>query len=136
MTLLKRVKSIAERLREREPESRLEPWTTEQASKLMAKHSQIPEDYLQYLKLIGSGSIGRSRFMVYGGFLQPKEIYGPDGNLRFPGIVLIGDDFAGDCLGYNTFADWELGWISSSQRWDRDSKNKLFIDFVEDWFLK
>jgi hypothetical protein len=129
MTLSERVQDVAARLRLREPKSRLDPWTEKQLLELKTHYTEVPEDYLLYLKLVGSGSIGDSRFVVYGGFLEPNEVYGPDA-LRFSGILLIGDDFAGDCLGYNTRANWELGWISSSQRWDPETKNKAFIDLL------
>jgi hypothetical protein len=66
--------------------------------KLLASCPGLPADYLAYLKSVGWGETASGR-MIYGGPISPEDVYGTDTECK--DIVLLGDDFAGNCFGYN-----------------------------------
>jgi hypothetical protein len=97
------LRSILERVF---PDTKLEPISDEIATTYAEQYPGIPEHYLQLLKHFGWGDLGQGSFMIYSGPIEAKDIFGPDP--RLSGIWLIGDDFAGWCLGLNPHDDWCL----------------------------
>lgn len=80
---------------------------------LFAMWPDLPADYLAYLREAGPGPTANGR-MIYGGPVSPQEIYGDD--LAQPDVVLLGDDFAGYCLGYD-LASSRYGEVAPDGRW-------------------
>ncbi len=73
----------------------------------------LPADYLAYLRKVGAGPTANGR-MIYGGPIPSHEIYGEDVDPK--GLVLLGDDLAGYCLGYD-FAAACYGEVTPDGSW-------------------
>jgi hypothetical protein len=118
------------------PASRLETLSTAEIDRIRSSFPGIPEDYLEFLGVVGYGRIGLSDFMVYSGPVHPDEIYDPPTAESLGGIVLVGDNFSGDCVGYDTKSDWGIGEIDSSNEFQALYGGiTTFIEMVADRFL-
>jgi hypothetical protein len=51
-------------------------------------------------------------------------------------VLLIGDDFSGYCVGYDTGSNWAFGGVDSNGEFGELSGTGSFTEFVEDWFLR
>src|SRR5262249_42931025 len=96
------------------PDSSLEPLSSDKIEKLQRKYRGIPADFLDFLRVVGAGNIGRCSFKIYGGFIEPSEVYDPVTADKLDGIYLVGDDFSGYCVGYDTKKKWKIGEVSSN----------------------
>lgn len=90
------------------PASRLEPVTPEQLAAELRDHPDAPADYLEFLRRVGWGSLGDGNFMIYSGLVEPVDIFDPVTAADLPGLLLLGDDFGGWSLGFDTSAGWRL----------------------------
>ncbi|MEZ6128796.1 MAG: hypothetical protein R3C59_08950 [Planctomycetaceae bacterium] len=85
-------------------ESDVQCLSDEQVSAILAAYPDVPEDYLAYLVEIGWGAIAMS-FVIYNGPKSFSDVYlrsdAPDT------VVLIGDNMAGKCMGYDT-STWDI----------------------------
>ena len=88
------------------PDTALETLSAEEASAIGREHPGIPEHYPAFLRHVGWGSLGPGAFMLYSGPVAAEEVFGPAPALS--GVWLVGDDFAGWCLGLDSRADWRL----------------------------
>jgi hypothetical protein len=88
---------------------------------------------LEFFKEFGCGRIGNSRYMLYD-LISPDEIFDPVTATGLEGVVLIGDDFAGDHEAYNTKSDWQFGTVGGGGRFSPHSRYRDIVDFIEDWF--
>ncbi|MGG3527710.1 SMI1/KNR4 family protein [Bacillus pseudomycoides] len=68
----------------------------------------IPQDYIIFLKEVGYGSVSNAYFMFYGGLIEADEIYDADENPEIKTVLLFGDNFAGDAIGFQTTNSWEI----------------------------
>jgi hypothetical protein len=73
---------------------------------LINLYPSIPLDFLSFLSEIGAGEIGRANFVLYGGFMESRDVYGetPAG---LEHVLLFGDDMQGFCCGFDT-RDWTV----------------------------
>src|SRR6476659_8868857 len=62
----------------------------------------VPQDYISFLKEVGYGSVSNSYFMFYGGLIEADEIYDADENLEIKTVLLFGDKFEVDAIGFKT----------------------------------
>lgn len=90
---------LQESLREAFPTSRLSPMPSGELLELRQRYPHLPDHYIEFLKNIGWGSIGESSFMFYEGPVEPAEIYDARTASELAGILFIGDNFGGWCLG-------------------------------------
>lgn len=90
---------------------KLKPLPSEDAMDLRRSHTGIPEDYVEFLEMIGAGTLGRSQYSLYSGPVDPEEIYGETCEVR--GAVIIGDDFSGCNVGFD-LQNWEVIEIDST----------------------
>lgn len=77
----------------------LTPLSDQQRSRNFDAGFDPPDDYVRFLSTIGWGSLGASSFMLYGGLVDPIEIYGDRPDLPRD-MRLFGDDFAGNNVGF------------------------------------
>lgn len=96
------------------PDTVLETLSEEGLSAIRREHVGIPEHYPAFLRHIGWGSFGPGVFMVYNGPIYAEEIFGPAPTLS--GVWLIGDDFAGWCLGLDSRDGWGMVGVESPDR--------------------
>ena len=116
------------------PRSRLNPVPPRQIAIIRKKYAGIPEDYLKFLSIVGEGTIGDGRFKIYGGPIQPDEIYDADTAASLAGVVLVGDNFGGWCVGYDSENDWVFGGVDSSGKFGPISEETL-ASLLTSWYL-
>ncbi|WP_150561949.1 hypothetical protein [Pandoraea bronchicola] len=49
---------------------------------------------MDFITQVGFGELGDSSFMLYGGLLEPEEVFG-EADPLLAGLLLLGDDFQG-----------------------------------------
>jgi hypothetical protein len=81
------------------PGSSLTAMADAELGQLRRRHPHLPAHYFEFLRNVGWGSIGEMGFMFYQGPMEPSEIYDvmTAGDLK--GVLFIGDNFGGWCLG-------------------------------------
>jgi hypothetical protein len=131
----KRIRAIRDALRARYPESRLKPLSPSEIAGLKACYPGFPEHLDLFFREVGCGCIGDSRFMIYP-LLEPAEVYDPQTAGSLPGIRLVGDDFAGWCVGYDTNAGWQFGGIGGNGQFSRVPGCSSLVDLIERWFVQ
>ena len=90
------------------PESRIEPVTEEQLAAVRREYPDAPVHYTEFLRRVGWGSLGRSNFMLYSGLVGPADIFDPATAAELSGLAILGDDFSGCVIGFDTQAGWRL----------------------------
>ena len=81
-----------------------------QADQLKTDYN-APEDFISFLLNVGFGRIGAGALQIYDGFVYVDEIFGYS-TAESENILLIGDDYQGNCIGYNP-EDWSVVEVSS-----------------------
>lgn len=90
-------------------ETHVQPLTDEQISEIRTTYPGIPEEYLSYLLEIGWGAIAMS-FVVYRGPISFSTVYSNASVGET--IILLGDNMAGKCMGYDT-STWDIVEVRS-----------------------
>lgn len=85
--------------------SDLEPVTEDHLRLVNAAFGELPSDYLDFLREIGSGPIGEDDFTVYQGPASAADILGPN-----PPEALRDLIFVGDACGNPVALDRSAGW--------------------------
>ena len=101
-------------------------------NELLQLQNHLPEltfEYLDFMRSIGWGPIGHSRFMIYSGPIEPESIFDAAAAEELAGILLIGDDFAGWSVGFDTRQNWKLIGIDSSDTKEIESLGVSLVDF-------
>ncbi len=124
---IRRLNRIRDVIRERFPESRLKPLTEKQLIAVKRRHPKVPAQVLEFFKVVGCGSIGASRYMIYG-LIDAVEVFGQGSAADLDGIVLIGDDFAGHHEAYDTNSKWRFGTMGGSGRFQPHTVYSDFLD--------
>jgi hypothetical protein len=133
--MLRRLRRIRDVIRERFPESRLDPLSAEQVAAVKRRHPKVPAEVLKFFEIVGCGSIGPSRYMVYA-LIDATEIFGEGCAAELGGVVLIGDDFSGQHEGYDTKNGWQFGTVGGNARFEPHSAYHDFAEFIERWFVE
>jgi hypothetical protein len=133
--LVRRLRRIRDVIRERFPDSQLEPLTDEQLTAVKQRHPKAPAQVLRFFEVVGCGSIGPSRYMVYA-LIDAVEIFGPGNTAELNGVVLVGDDFAGHHEAYDTKAAWRFGTVGGGGRFVPHTVYRDFVEFIERWFVE
>lgn len=115
------------------PDSRLTPVPAEELERLQAMWPEAPADYIEFLRSVGAGTIGNGRFMVYSGLVEPDSIYDAETAGDLDGVILIGDDFAGYCLGYDVKKRWRLGEVDESGEFEAEEPGMTFTAWLSDF---
>ena len=119
------------------PESTLKLMTDDQRTALLNEFPGLPSDYVQFLSEVGSGTIGDSRYSIYGGPMEPSFIFDQITAAGLQDVVLIGDDFAG---GHEAIRFEDSGAVfgtvdSLDGRFEPD-EGETFTSFIVSWFAK
>ena len=93
---------LAMRISEAFPGSQLCPLSEEQIVALQSNYENLPIDYLAFLTSVGWGNIGECRLMLYSGPVSAGEILDAYSFPALNQVMLIGDDFNGGHIGYDT----------------------------------
>ena len=96
---------------------------------LRTEYPSVQADYLDYLREIGHGDLGDGSYMIYGGLLRSDEIYDPETAHDLRSILFFGDDFRGQCAGFDTSQNWVVVEVESTDlSWSEMSKS--FEEFI------
>lgn len=108
--------------------------TTAEITELCDEFPGIPEDYLDYLTEVGWGSFRECQYMVYGGLIDPDEIFDAETVATFnQRVVCFGDNFSGDPGGFLPDENWNVVeiWYGSLIY----ETNKTFGAFIREQML-
>lgn len=97
-----RVHRIRQILLKRLPDSRLTPMSEP------PKHPGLPEHLVCLFSELGTGTIGRGRYAIHD-LMSPAEVYDEKTAASLEGILIVGDDFSGNCEAYDTSQGWTFG---------------------------
>ena len=89
------------------PTSHLEPVAKPELDVICRDHSGVPGHYLAFLREVGYGALDGS-FMIYGGLVDPDDIFDPDRAAGLAGLVFFGDTFGGTIFGFDTREGWRI----------------------------
>jgi hypothetical protein len=95
------------------PACRLEPVAEPELAAISRRFPGVPEHYLDFLRHVGWGSLV-DNFMLYGGLVEPDEIFDAETAAGLAGIVFLGDNFAGEVVGFDTRDGWRLVGFDNS----------------------
>ena len=84
----------------------LVPVSHERLAVLRVEDPAMPEQFFVFLRDVGCGTVGNSSYSIYGGLVEPCEIYSEEDATEFSGIMLFGDDFSG----------WNAGIVMATGR--------------------
>tara|TARA_B100000745_G_C20007236_1_gene342051 strand:+ start:40 stop:441 length:402 start_codon:yes stop_codon:yes gene_type:complete len=101
------------------------------AEKFKSIYPNLPEDYLSFLKEIGSGEIGNAAYIIYNGVLSPDEIYDETTAEDLSDILIFGDDMQGYCSGFDVEHGWTVVEIDPADMSYRKTFD-CFSDFIRD----
>lgn len=87
--------------------SRMKPLGPSELKALVATSVALPTDYVAFISEIGYGEIGNAQYMIYGGLMEPDEIYGTT-SPEVSNILLFGDDFQGFNAGFKIDDGWRV----------------------------
>ncbi len=88
------------------------PLKQDEIDQLRKKYGEIPKDFLDYLSIVGAGSVNDCRYMIYGGLLSPSEYFDPEDIEELENHILcFGDDFAGNPAGFLPKNNWRIAEI-------------------------
>ena len=86
-------------------------FTLRQANKMRKKHPGVPEEFIDYLRVIGYGSFRECQFKVFGFLATSKDIFGDSySELEEPDVPVLcfGDNFSGDLSVFLPTEDWTV----------------------------
>lgn len=102
---------------------------------LSADHSQVPAEYVAFMKELGWGEVGKAAYILYEGLLTPGQIYDEDDELPLDGILLFGDDMQGYCSGFDTNNGWvvvDIDPVSREAHQVADSFSEYIREMLND----
>ncbi|QDU96427.1 hypothetical protein [Lignipirellula cremea] len=107
------LEKLSSLLRSQYPDSQLEPVNELDLQSLLNSHPDFPEHLFAFYRKIGCGSIGSGTYMIDFA-IDPHDIYDRETAANLSSILIVGDNYAGDCDGYNIDRNWTFGSIGSS----------------------
>lgn len=97
------------------------------------KFPNMPSDLKNLFLTIGCGRIGESSYMIHFP-TEPDEIYDEATATDLEGILIVGDDYMGNCEAYNAQNGWSFGYIGSEGIFEEYGPEfEGFVDFLIDW---
>jgi hypothetical protein len=116
------------------PTAQLEPLTEPELAAIRKQYPDVPEHYLELLRHVGWGSLG-GNFMLYGGPIEPGEIFDTRTAADLTGIVFFGDNFSGDMYGFDTRDGWRLVLVDSASPKPWPEEARTVAEFIAQYFL-
>jgi len=123
-------KALAESIHHTFPGTQIEPATEEQLAGIRHAHPKAPEHYLEFLREVGWGSLGGGNFMIYSGPCDPGEIFDEATAAELAGILLLGDNFGGWLLGFDTLAGWQLVGVDNGSLEPKPVVQHTLAEFI------
>lgn len=86
-----------------------EKLTDKDIEEIRKQYPDIPQDYLDYLKEMGYGTIRECQFMVYKGLENIEDILGYEvEELEDKKFLVFGDNYSGDFSGFLIEEEWKV----------------------------
>ncbi len=98
------------------PSSNLDKVRAEDIQELKASYPGIPDDYLEFLRRIGAGSILNSSYAIYTGPVEPSDIFGKHDATWPKDLLVFGDNFSGDVGVFLPSKKWQVGELWHDDR--------------------
>ena len=96
---MRRYADITERYRGNDLWHTRAPVTAEKTRLVKQQWPLLPADYLDFLSEIGYLDLAQGGYTIFGGPTSPMDIYDAQTASELEGVVLLGTDFSGYCLG-------------------------------------
>lgn len=111
---------------------RLEPVAEPELAVIRSRFPGVPEHYLDFLRHVGWGWLG-DNFMLYSGLVEPDEIFDAETAAGLAGLVFLGDNFAGEVVGFDTRDAWRLvGFDNSYSAEPEPQEARTLEEFIAD----
>jgi SMI1-KNR4 cell-wall len=134
-----RYNKIVELIKQDQSKHNFEPLTEAEIQREIVEG--IPADYIDFLREVGYGAVNGNYFNFYSGLVEVDEIlgdlYDKDSHPELENILLFGDNFSGDAMGFLIADNWSIVEI-----WHDDNlsinprEEKTFEEFVNGMFIK
>jgi hypothetical protein len=86
-----------------------EKWNDAEIIELSKQYPGIPQDYLDYLREIGTGSFRECQFVVHGALETIEDLTGYDlYDLEGKKFLVFGDNYSGDFSGFLIEDEWKV----------------------------
>ncbi|WP_225216136.1 hypothetical protein [Psychrobacillus faecigallinarum] len=85
---------------------------------------------------VGFGSVADGYFMFYGGLIEAEEIYDVANNPEIKKVLLFGDNFSGDAIGFLPTENWSIVEIWHEDLTIFPREEKTFLEFARKVFAK
>lgn len=129
------IDQVIAHIKEIEPATSFIPVKPEWIALADEKYPGMPVDLRRLYNRYGYGSIGDSLYTIHC-LLEPKDIYDQVTARNLDGVVIVGDDFAGNCEAYNAANNWQFGSIGDDCKFEPYGSAYLsFTDFLYKWFV-
>ena len=129
------VDEVMSQILRKEPATSLMPVKEEWLAAADESFPGMPEQLRRLYTQFGYGSIGESRYMIHC-LLEPSDVYDPVTAEGLNGILIVGDDFAGNCEAYDAANSWRFGSIDKRGEFEPYGHDySSFIAFLERWFV-
>ena len=129
------VDEVMSQILKKEPATSLMPVKEEWLAAVDEKYPGMPDHLRRLYSRFGYGSIGESRYMIHC-LLEPSEIYDPVTAEGLSGILIVGDDFAGNCEAYDAANSWRFGSIEENGEFEPYGHvYSSFVAFLRSWFV-
>ena len=117
------------------PGSQFDPFKPEWLESADKDYPGMPDDLRELYIRLGYGSVGKSRYMIHA-LLEPEDIFGDAAGEELKGLVIVGDDFAGNCEAYDTKNGWRFGSLDSFGEFAaHEDPSHGFLEFLQDFIF-
>lgn len=110
-----------------------ELYSKKQIEELRKEYPKIPDEYLEYLSEIGSGSFGREFYTIFGDLCELDEFY-DESLLEFldfeERVLQFGCDRSNKALVFLIDEDWKVGEIWDEDLGSIDRTGKAFYEYI------
>jgi|GEM_PF-4346821 len=117
------------------PESQLTPVPEQRIDAIRTRYPDAPESYLAFLREVGAGRIGSDNLALYDGLCVPDEIYDSTVAAELNDILIFGDNFSGECVGFDTRNEWRVVSIDYGDLLPTDG-DATIGEFVASWIAE
>jgi hypothetical protein len=92
----------------------LSPVQVGRIDQLVETYPGLPQDYIEFLREVGFGSVGDGGYMIYEDLVSPDEIFDPASTQNIGHLLMFGDDFQGCNAGFDPEQNWTVLEIDSA----------------------
>ena len=111
-------------------ESDVDISTQEEVDELRRRYEGIPEDYTDFLREVGHGSLAEDTVMLFSAPTSDVTLFGSDINLIENHLLAFGHDLIGVVAAFAPLEEWKVVEISPATK-QRVAEFKSFEDFIQ-----